>query len=162
MNIKSFATAVLASASVSAFAVGPGPLGAIDNIPTAISNIVPQGIFQDVYAFTLVDPGMLAGNVVAINFDGYNILGLTVTLQDASFALVGSDNTPSTGFTFSNLAAGTYALNVLGFATGSQGGFYSGGFIATTTPVPEPQTYALLLAGLAAVGFTASRRRSKG
>ena len=28
-----------------------------------------------------------------------------------------------------------------------------------TTPVPEPETYALVLAGLGAVGFTARRRR---
>jgi hypothetical protein len=165
MNIKSLAAAALAATSVSAFAVGPGPLGAIDNVPLTVTNVVPQGIFQDVYSFTLVGPGMLAGNVVAINSSvgatSYNILGLTVTLQDASFALVGSDNTPLNGFAFNNLAAGTYALNVLGYANGSEGGDYLGDVLATTAPVPEPQTYALMLAGLAAVGFAASRRKSK-
>lgn len=152
---------VLAGASASAFAVGPGPLGAIDNTPISISNIVPMGIFQDVYSFTLVDPGMLSGNVVAINFGGYNILGLTVTLQDSSFAVVGSDNTPDTGFTFTGLASGTYALNVLGYAIGSQGGYYAGDFIAETAPVPEPETYALMLAGLGFVAFAGSRRKSR-
>jgi hypothetical protein len=159
MKTKFFAATVLAAASASAFAVGPGPLGAIDNMPIAISNIVPMGIFQDVYSFTLVNPGDLSGSVTAINFIPYNILGLTVTLQDSSFAVIGTDATPSTGFTFSNLAAGTYALNVLGFATGSSGGFYSGGMIATT--VPEPETYALMLAGLGIVGFVAARRRAQ-
>ena len=161
MKIKLFTAAALAAASVSAFAVGPGALGTIDNTPIAISNIVSAGIFQDVYSFTLVDPGSLSGNAVAVNFGGYNILGLTVTLQDSSFALVGTDNTPNTGFTFAGLAAGTYALNVLGFATGSQGGFYAGGMIAETAPVPEPETYALMLAGLGVLSFVASRRRSR-
>ena len=161
MNTKAFAAAALAASSVSAFAVGPGPLGTIDNLPITVGNIVAQGIFQDVYSFTLANPGMLSGTVVATNASGYNILGLTVTLQNASFALVGTDNTPATGFAFNNLAAGSYALNVLGYASGSQGGLYLGDVTATTAPVPEPQTYALMLAGLAAVGFAVSRRRSK-
>jgi len=159
MNIKPFAAAVLAATSVSAFAVGPGPLGTIDNLPISISNTVPMGIFQDVYSFTLADPGSLSGNIGAVNVGVYNIAGLTVTLQDSSFAVIGSDNTPLDGFSFGSLAAGNYALNVLGFATGSQGGLYAGGMIAQTAPVPEPETYALLLAGLGVVGFMASRRK---
>jgi PEP-CTERM motif len=97
----------------------------------------------------------------AAHFGGVSILGLTVTLQDSSFAVIGSDKTPANGFTFNNLGAGTYALNVLGYAGGISGGYYDGQFTATTAPVPEPQTYALMLAGLAAVGFAASRRKSK-
>jgi hypothetical protein len=161
MTLKQIAAAaMLATAACSSFAVGPGPLGSIDNMPVSISNIVPMGIFQDVYSFSIADPGSLAGNVVAINFGTYNIQGLTVTLQDASFAVIGSDNNPADGFSFGSLAAGNYALNVLGFATGSQGGFYSGGLIAQTAPIPEPETYALMLAGLGIVGFIARRRRS--
>lgn len=161
MNIKSFAAAVLAAASSSAFAVGPGPLGAIDNTPISLSNIVPMGIFQDVYSFTLVNPGLLTGNVGAVILDDYNILGLTVTLLDSSFAVVGADSSPSTGFTFSDLGAGTYHFNVLGFATGAAGGSYAGGFVAETSPVPEPEAYALMLAGLGLVGALARRRNSR-
>lgn len=159
MMIKSLSAVVLAAASASAFAVGPGSLGSVDNIPVAIDNVVPMGIFQDVYSFTLDNPGNVLGNVLAINFGPYSILGLTVTLQDSSFAIIGSDSSPDTGFSFSDLASGNYALNVLGYADGSSGGFYAGGFIATA--VPEPSAYALMLAGLGVVGFVAARRRPR-
>lgn len=155
---KKLAALSLLAVSASAFAVGPGSLGTIDDMPIAISNIVPAGIFQDVYSFSIGDPGSLSGNAVAINFGSYDIQGLTVTLQDSSFAVIGSDASPSDGFTFAGLAAGSYALNVLGYATGADGGFYAGGFIADTAPIPEPETYALMLAGLGIVGFVLRRR----
>lgn len=158
MKIKALIAASVLAVSAPAFAVSPGSLGTIDNMPITLSNIVPMGIFQDVYSFSLADPGTLSGNAQAVNFGPYSILGLTVTLQDSSFSVIGSDSSPSDGFTFAGLAAGTYALNVLGFATGSGGGFYAGGIVAETAPIPEPETYAMLLAGLLAIGFVARRR----
>jgi hypothetical protein len=159
MKTKFFAATVLAAASASAFAVGPGPLGTIDNMGVIVGNIVAAGIFQDVYSFTIANPGDLAGSISATNFGPYNIVGLTVTLQDSTFAVIGTDSSPGM-FSFSGLAAGNYALNVLGYATGTSGGIYGGSIVATT--VPEPETYALMLAGLGIVGFVAARRRSQG
>jgi PEP-CTERM motif len=63
---------------------------------------------------------------------------------------------PDSGmFTFGGLSAGAYTLS---FAYSSTG---FGGFSGTinTTPVPEPETYGLALAGLGVVGFLAARRR---
>ena len=158
MKLKHIAAAAVLAVSGSAFAVGPGSLGAIDNLPTIIGNTVTPGIFQDLYTFSIVNPGAMGGSVTASNFFTYNILGLAVSLVDSSLTQVGFDNTPA-NFTFSGLSAGSYALNVIGFASGSSGGVYGGSFVVQTAPVPEPETYALMLAGLGIVGFMASRRK---
>ena len=54
------------------------------------------------------------------------------------------------------LAQGTYSLNLTG--TAAKGGTYNVNLLAA--PVPEPETYAMLLAGLGLMGAVA-RRRSK-
>jgi len=93
-----------------------------------------------------------------VSFDSTNtgtgnsgfVFGLTAA-QAASFAsAVGAS-----GFTFDSIRAGLGAS-----ASGATGG-HETFFIADAGPVtavPEPQTYALLLAGLGAVGFAARRR----
>lgn len=70
-----------------------------------------------------------------------------------TWAPVGFDLSRFT-FSASNLAAGDYTLkfNLLG------GGFYTGSY--TITPVPEPETNALILAGLAIIGLIARRKLS--
>jgi len=55
------------------------------------------------------------------------------------------------------LPAGFYQLKVSGTAVGATAS-YGGNIVAT--PVPEPETYAMLLAGLGVVGFLARRRQN--
>lgn len=57
---------------------------------------------------------------------------------------------------FTNTTSQVVAFNG-GFAIQKGGGAFNFG---ATPPIPEPETYALLLAGLGAVGFVARRRRA--
>nr|WP_140625945.1 FxDxF family PEP-CTERM protein [Methylibium rhizosphaerae] len=72
-----------------------------------------------------------------------------------------TDTKVADGVSFDNVAEGLYTVRISGLITGPKVyghhyGAYAGGF--NVTPVPEPETYALLLAGLLAVGYVARRR----
>ena len=78
-------------------------------------------------------------------------------------ALVGSyafnGSTGDSVTTFSALSSGNYYYRVTGTLTGPLGGTYALASSATATPpVPEPETYAMLLAGLGVVGMAVRRR----
>ena len=159
MNLKALSAALLAAGSVSAYAVGPGALGNIDNMSVVIGNNVSPPVFFDTYSFSVTGPNStLSGGAFAVYISSF-----TAVLQDSTFAAIGSDTSPWDGFTFSGLAAGNYALSFFGATTNAAAAY--GGVITTVVtaaPVPEPETYALMLAGLGMVGFIASRRRHNG
>ena len=84
-----------------------------------------------------------------ISFTGYSLTNLAGGLP----ALTGSGSS----FSFSNLAAGTYRLAASGSVDGFGAAF--GGY--TVTAVPEPETFAMLLAGLGLMGTIARRRKNQ-
>lgn len=58
------------------------------------------------------------------------------------------------------LGAAYFAADVLGNAAGTPSfGFTGAVGVTSVTPVPEPETYALMLAGLGALGFMSRRRK---
>ena len=107
----------------------------------------------------------------------------TVTLHDngTDFSLISSVsatlyNNPAggplystVGTSFQNLvpssplAAGSYELRITGtshplnFMDGGYSGYMT--LAPTTAPIPEPETYAMMLAGLGLMGFVARRRK---
>ncbi|MEO7057712.1 MAG: PEP-CTERM sorting domain-containing protein [Caldimonas sp.] len=70
------------------------------------------------------------------------------------------DNTPKS-FTFSDGSSSgsfTFAVNDLSITAGDRVAV-TGTILSSVSPVPEPETYALMLAGLSALGFIGRRRR---
>ena len=144
MKLKLIAAAALALAA-GAPAYASGPLGTLGT--SFIGANVSGWPWTDGYSFSLAAAGDLLGQTVATS----GITGYSVTLYDSTFAAIGTDTTPA-AFSFAGLGAGTYYLTFVGTGTGSYGGTLE------VSAVPEPETYALMLAGLGVVGFMAARR----
>ena len=153
MKLNALISAAALAFAAPAFAVGPGDLGALDNTSATVGQVVGSGLFVDTYTFSLTDPGMVFGGAFS-NF----ISGFQVELFSEGFTSFGVDTNPTDGFSFEGLGAGSYALQFAGFST-SPVGVYGGTVLAATAPIPEPETYAMLLAGLLFVGFVARRRQ---
>ena len=58
-----------------------------------------------------------------------------------------------------NLAAGSYYLQVTGNLVSDQAASF-GGAVSLAAPVPEPETYGMMIAGLGVLGFLARRRKA--
>lgn len=164
MNFKSaLIAAALTVTSIASLAVSPGNLGVIDNKTTDIGNSFAATMkgqtFSDDYLFSIVNPGDAFGSVTFSSRGSFTLSNVLVSLTGTGITGSAADTDPSADFGFNGLSAGNYVLNVTGKITGNLGGSYGGVLEAATAPVPEPETYALMLAGLGAVGFMARRRR---
>lgn len=163
--------AVLATAAASASADGV-TIGNLSGTSFAISNSFAAGeTILDNYFFDIMPLSAVAGTAVSIELDiplfagqEFAIDNFMIAFYDAGNTLLASDMQAGPGDTTLdiqglNLAAGTgYKFVVSGNVTGTLGGSYGGALAAA--PVPEAETYAMLLAGLGLVGFTVARRRA--
>ena len=104
--------------------------------------------------------GLAAPVSYANTFNGVGNSGFVFGL-DAPQAAAFQTAVAASGFAFSSIVAGLSAS--ASQATGGNETFFissADGLTPPTGVVPEPQTYALLLAGLGAVGFVVKRRRN--
>jgi hypothetical protein len=111
-----------------------------------------------------VGPAIVVWSIPQIADGLYQDVGGTVALPVPHYvpslgAQVGSTQNGWGSETFASLAPGKYVFATYGTAAGSYGGTYLASL--TVTAVPEPESYAMLLAGLGLMGFVA-RRRARG
>lgn len=166
MKLKLLAAAALAAVAVGAYADdvnqdwgshGDLELLAIGHNPGAFTDTITFSIpgLSDVSSTTVANNLLSVLNLQNGSVSLFREAGETDTLV-GSYTFDGT--TGSSWHTMSGLTAGSYYYQITGNATGSLGGFYS--ITSTVTPVPEPETYAMLLAGLGVVGSLYRRRKS--
>lgn len=145
-----------------------GVIGALPSVLAVTLTGSPSSFFEEYANFTIPTLSSTSGsaNTYSLNFWGMNVVeitGLTVEVWNdvhpngstlyATFA--GNNATNLIG----NLAAGQYHLDISGnLGNAAHVGQYSVALQAL--PVPEPETYAMLLAGLGLVGFSVRRRKT--
>jgi hypothetical protein len=171
MNLKSvalavalMATTVSASAVTYSFVMPLSPAAPFSDFKM-VSGL---GAFTDFFNFT-APIGAIQASAATISIDLVpfaNIDNLMVSLFNGTGPAVGSlvfaggmgessemSNIPIT-------AGNAYSFRVTGTVVGAPTGYYT--FTAVAAPIPEPGTYALMLAGVSAIGFLAMRRRRQG
>ena len=170
MKLKVLA-AVCAMVATNVFAI-PTVANLEDGMWNFNGNKVAIGVNTDHFDFS----GLEAGNYWA-NFAGSSTGHVSFTVESVKLngslmtVQAGSDDyfgKSSFGFTLPMITLGemfsldiTYqALNSGNQAVGKPLGSYKG-TVTITQAVPEPQTYALVLAGLGAMCFIGSRRRPR-
>jgi hypothetical protein len=159
--IASFVAAAMSAGVAQATTVDAGTIG---SYTTSFSHTA--GSFEDTINFSVTSPSVLSGaanNLVLsfFNLSIYDIAGLTVNVWNNSHpngtVNFGSFAGNNTSYTFNLPSAGAYHVDITGNATGTGGGLY--GITLSAAPVPEPETYAMLLAGLGLMGGIARRRK---
>ena len=180
MKITSFAkkaavatllTGVAIAANAATYALGTITVGGAPASFNAFHSGSGLVAFDDDFTFSITSPGITGGSVVSFSafplfgaeFTGANLYaGTPVPMPGAPLATATGT---LTSLSFANTATpiGSYFFRVTGASPNgvSVGAAYSGSISVAAAPVPEPESYAMLLAGLGVMGAIAVRRNKR-
>jgi len=144
-----------------------GSLGSASSVQLYGSrlDLLPGGDSADFFKITLTSAATLSLSVDTV-FGRIRLNDPMVALFSATGQELAFNDNANGGydsFLSYAAAAGTYYVGVTGFGDrdflGGGSSNWTYGLTAATAPVPEPETLALMLAGLGVVGGSAARRR---
>ena len=159
MKLRTVLASTASLMSAAAIAAGPGYLGELDNSSIDIGHTLGtkstpfNGAFSDVFSFDLLNPGFIKGGLHTTPGLEFGIKKLKATIDGGSLAEGGTLN-----FLLEDLSGGHYTVTVSGSVFGGRGS-YGGDIYAVTQAVPEPESLAMLLAGVGLVLTMKARRR---
>ena len=139
-----------------------GTLAQYYSVSDAGVTLAAQDTFVDDYYLTLAEADTFT---LALKSLAGAVTFSSVTMYDNFadvFPFTTSTALPSTGFygTGLSLDSGFYVLEITGTANADGAGY--GGALFNAAAVPEPQEWALLVAGLGVLGLYARRRAARG
>lgn len=144
-----------AFADVSSLDLSAGSAG-FENTPNA-------GGFMDAYTFTVLTPFSFSSSITSVvnGAKDLDFAGITLAGPSGLFSFNQTLGDPFELWTLQTgtLNAGSYSLTLLGLNSVSPASY--GGNVSISA-VPEPETYALMFAGIGVIGFVAARRRRRG
>jgi hypothetical protein len=157
MKIKSVVAAVaLAAASVSGFAANYSAAFNTEGFASILANYakLTGTSFNDTWTLSGVTAGTYA---IDGSISGSGLSFNSVVMDGTPWTLVSNGTKTNFAELVSFTGSAPVTLSISGTKSGTAPSFYSGGI--SVTAVPEPETYAMLLAGLGVMGAIARRRK---